>query len=119
MSEVWFFKKRQDSYAVLTVRGKLSSADDEVFAGEMKETFDMSKYVVIDMSSLDYISSSSLGIIVSYHKKAHKIGGNLVIAGVNPRVKNLLEIIGFSKIFDITNSWADTIDDAVKLLRSM
>lgn len=119
MSEVWFFKKRQDSYAVLTVRGKLSSAEDQNFADEMKETFDLSKYVVIDMSSLDYISSSSLGIIVSYHKKAQKIGGNLVIAGVNPRVKNLLEIIGFSKIFDVSRSWADTIDEAVKMLKSV
>ncbi len=116
MNEVWFFKKKQEGYAVLTVRGKLSAAEDQAFADEMKEVFDLSKYVIIDLTSLDYISSSSLGIIVAYHKKAQKIGGNLVIACVNARVRNLLEIIGFSKIFDVDRSWATTMDEAVKLL---
>lgn len=119
MNEVWFIKNRQEGYAVLTIRGKLSSAEDTQFAGELKEVFDFSKHVIIDLTSLDYISSSSLGIIVSYHKKAQKVGGTLLIAGVNPRVKNLLDIIGFSKIFDTTRSWANTMDDAVKIMKSL
>ncbi len=56
---------------------------------------------VIDLSEVDYIDSTGLGILIGFYKALQKQEGYVKITGVNARLKRLFEITGIEKIIDI------------------
>lgn len=55
----------------------------------------------IDLSEVDYIDSTGLGIFIGFYKALQEHGGYMKITGVNARLKRLFEITGLDKIIDI------------------
>lgn len=56
---------------------------------------------VIDLSEVDYIDSTGLGIFIGFYKALQQQEGYVKIIGVNDRLKRLFEITGIDKIIDI------------------
>jgi len=54
--------------------------------------------LVLDLSSLEYADSSGIGAIVSCLTEIKKSGGELRVAGVNPRIQRLFKISGVDQI---------------------
>ena len=57
--------------------------------------------LTLDCSSLTYISSSGLRIFLSLYKKMLKTGGTLELTSLQPPIKEIFDISGFSSIFNI------------------
>jgi anti-sigma B factor antagonist len=57
--------------------------------------------VVLDLSSATYISSSALKVLVAAWRRARAHGGDLILAGLHPRVREIFEMVGFDRIFTI------------------
>ncbi|HEU5140728.1 MAG TPA: STAS domain-containing protein [Bacillales bacterium] len=57
--------------------------------------------VSADLSGVQYMDSTGLGIFVAALKSSKKHGSHLEIKGVTPRVKRLFDITGLSEIIDI------------------
>ena len=55
----------------------------------------------IDLSDVDYIDSTGLGVFVGFYKALKVNGGYMKIIGVNDRLKRLFEITGLDEIIDI------------------
>ncbi len=53
----------------------------------------------IEMSSLQYIDSSGLGVLVGLQKKAIKLGGRIKVSNVEGTVKELFELTKLDLIF--------------------
>ncbi len=66
---------------------------------------------VIDLTGLDYIDSSGLGLLLSLSKEYGAQGGRLVLV-TNDTVNNVLNMTRLSGIF----STAATMDDALAIL---
>lgn len=58
--------------------------------------------LTLDCSSLTYISSSGLRIFLSLYKKMLKTGGKLELTSLQPPIKEIFDISGFSSIFNIS-----------------
>jgi len=58
-----------------------------------------SRRIVLDMSSLTFLSSFALGIIISAAKRAEERGGRLLFAGVQEPVERVFEIAALSGKF--------------------
>jgi len=56
---------------------------------------------IIDLSDVDYIDSSGLGMLVAIHKKALQKGGSVIIKGINGLVKELFELTRLTQVFEI------------------
>jgi len=56
---------------------------------------------VLDMSALDYIDSSGLGVLVAINKRALQAGGSVILVGLKGVVKELFELTRLHKIFKI------------------
>lgn len=56
---------------------------------------------VIDLSNVDYIDSTGLGVFVGFYKALKQNGGHVKITGVNARLKRLFDITGLGEIMDI------------------
>lgn len=57
--------------------------------------------VVMDCTGMSYICSSGLRIFLAMHKDVTQRGSKLIIRGLQPLVKNVFDMTGFTQIFNI------------------
>ena len=57
--------------------------------------------VVVDCAGMSYICSSGLRIFLSLNKDITSKGGKLIIRNLEPLVKGVFDMSGFSQIFNI------------------
>ena len=57
--------------------------------------------VVLDLQNVPYMSSAGLRLLLTAHKTMMSSGGELALANVQPSVKEVLDITGFSNILNI------------------
>jgi anti-anti-sigma factor len=69
--------------------------------------------IVIDMAKCPYVSSAGLRVLLMTAKQLARIGGTGVFAGLSEEVMDVMEMTGFSSIFESY----DSLDDAIKALR--
>jgi len=62
------------------------------------------KKVIVDLSSTAYISSMVLSTLVFFLKTVKKTGGDLVMCGINARIKEILATTKLDKLFSIRDS---------------
>ncbi len=67
---------------------------DEMLAGDAKD-------IVLDLSEMQYTSSQGLRIILSLQKGIAAKNGRLTLRGVQPAVKEVFDMTGFSSILTI------------------
>lgn len=65
---------------------------------------------VFNLSNLDYISSAGLGVFMSFIQELREKGGDIKFAELNEKVKNVMDLLGFNQIYDITNSEQEAIE---------
>jgi anti-anti-sigma factor len=56
---------------------------------------------VLDLRTLDYISSAGLGVLLKTQKRLMQSGRSLRLINVNPHIHDILRYSGFDRIFAI------------------
>ncbi|MFC5714066.1 STAS domain-containing protein [Thalassorhabdus alkalitolerans] len=59
------------------------------------------KTVTVDLSGIDYIDSTGLGIFVGALKSSHANDSSLKLVGLNERVYRIFSITGLDEVMDI------------------
>jgi anti-sigma B factor antagonist len=57
--------------------------------------------VILNCQRLDYISSAALGALIGFARRARENSGDLKLAGLSPKIFNIVELLGFHKILEI------------------
>lgn len=57
--------------------------------------------LVVDCSQLEYVSSAGLRALLIAHKRAMRDGAPLALEQVADPVREVLDMTGFSKVFDV------------------
>lgn len=65
---------------------------------------------IIDFSELDYISSAGLRVLLMLAKKLKATDGVLILAAMNEHVREVFEVAGFTKIFEIEPDRAQALE---------
>lgn len=65
------------------------------------------KMMVVDLTKVDYLDSTALGVLIGGLKRMRERDGNMVLICPSPRIRRVFEITGLDKIFDIYNSEGD------------
>lgn len=55
----------------------------------------------LDLSGLDYIDSSGLGVLIAIHKRCMQKGGSVKIKGLKGNIRELFELTRLTKVFEI------------------
>jgi len=71
------------------------------------------KNILINLEEVEFIDSSGLGAIVAGLKNA-KPDGELMLCGLQPAVKSLIELTRLNKIFQIYLNEKDALEKTVK-----
>jgi anti-anti-sigma factor len=67
--------------------------------------------MVLDMAEVRYISSAGLRTLADILTKNKQANGDLKLAALSPRVRRVLEVIGFDNFFSIHEAAQDAIDE--------
>lgn len=60
--------------------------------------------LLLDLSGVNYMDSSGVGTMVYLKRQVERCGGRLVLIGLRPRVRSVLEITHLDKFFTIASS---------------
>jgi len=81
----------------------INAAETEMFSYlEKGET-----RIVLDLSELDYISSSGLRLVLMMGKRLSLKGGKFALCGLKPHIREVFEISGFISIVTVLGTRAE------------
>ena len=90
--------KKQDTL-IYTIKGSLDPNTSEELIQKIK--IDNVKEVIFDIKDVDYVFSAGLRVFLQLQKKANTQGFTMKIVNASDSVKQIFDIVGFSKIIDI------------------
>ena len=88
--------------AELTVKiaGRLDTTTAPELEASLKESFDGIEKLVLDFTSLEYLSSAGLRVLLTSQKTMNK-QGEMIIKNVNETINEIFEVTGFIDILTI------------------
>lgn len=103
--------RSQDGVVVFELGGKImGGSDSKRFHAELDKWLEEgNRQFVIDLGNVDWMNSSGLGILISGLKKIKDHQGNLRLARITEKIKNVLTITKLLIVFRIH----DTVEEAV------
>lgn len=88
--------------AVLRPSGRLDSNNsprlETALTGQLKKG---NMWLFVDMTDVDYIASNGLKVLVAAWRRAREAGGDVVLCGLQPRLVEIFEMVGFDMLFDV------------------
>ena len=57
--------------------------------------------VVVDLSSVGYVDSATIGCLMDLYRQVHNAGGHLKLSGVQKRVETMLTMTGAQNFIEI------------------
>lgn len=95
--------------ATITPEGEVDLNVSRDFQLALRQTIDQKpSKLVVDLSQVPYMDSSGVATLVDALQQARKIGSELVICGMQPKVLSIFEITRLNDVFKIVK----TLDEA-------
>jgi len=95
-------KKNIKDFCVIQIEGRIDTTNFNVFEKEVTDIIEAGgTQIVLNCSGLDYISSSGLRVFLIAQKKVTALCGKLHLCAMQPAIKEIFDISGFSGIFEI------------------
>jgi stage II sporulation protein AA (anti-sigma F factor antagonist) len=101
---------------VINIIGDIDQHNTEELRVKIDRAFERShcRHIIFDFSSVSFMDSSGIGLLIGRYKTASAKGGAVAIAGMTNELKRIYNISGLKKIIKSF----DTLDDAENLMTS-
>ena len=91
-----------DNVSVITLEGEIDVYTSIQLKQDISDILAAGvKYLVLNLSKVEYLDSTGLGVLIGTLKKLRESGGNMIIVGPAMRIMRIFEITGLYKIFAI------------------
>ncbi|MFO7445572.1 MAG: STAS domain-containing protein [Ignavibacteriaceae bacterium] len=98
----------KDNYTIITPEGKLDSVTSQELEEKITILINENKNnLLINFEKLNYISSAGLRVLLIAAKKTKAISGEVRLSSLNPQIKDVFNISGFSSLFKIYDTAAE------------
>ena len=93
-------KQYNEKELTITVKGKIDTINAPDFENEIMDEMDKFDSLIINLSELEYISSSGLRVLIAVKKKLNPQNIPVTIK-VNDIIKEIFVISGLDKVLDL------------------
>ena len=94
--------KKENTISIITVKGKMDAVSAPAFEKYISELITQGENTfIINLSSLEYISSVGLRSILTVAKQLKKINGEIMFTGLQGTVEEVFKISGFQSLFKL------------------
>lgn len=91
-----------DNQTVVTLTGRVDTTNAEQFLQDISPLMEGDNPdIVVDCSGMDYISSQGLRVFLMLQKSVGSRKGRLALKDMQPQVREVFDITGFSNIITI------------------
>jgi anti-anti-sigma factor len=91
-----------ETYTIVSVEGRIDINNASEFEKSMMDVIEGgSTRIILNCTGLNYISSSGLRVFLIVQKKMMAIKGQLRFSNLQPVIKEIFDISGFSSIFSV------------------
>ncbi|WP_055071290.1 anti-sigma F factor antagonist [Clostridium massiliamazoniense] len=107
------FNRKNDCLIVKLI-GELDHHSAEEVRVKIDDRIDRNneEKLIFDFSSVSFMDSSGIGVIIGRYKKIMMRNGKVAIADVNSRIKRVFELSGMFKIIKVY----ETVEDAIEAM---
>jgi anti-sigma B factor antagonist len=93
------FEDKDDVTVVRVLETKLTYPVLASFFSEVRQRVEGgARKVLIDLGSVSYLDSASIGCLMDVHRLLQEKGGSLRLSGLQPRVETMISMTGVHKI---------------------
>lgn len=92
--------KAIDNALVVKIRGEIDSQSATRLRRKIDIEYDCAnvRNMVFDLSEVDFMDSSGIGLIIGRYKRVSALGGVIKIKGANKTVRRIIELSGLGRI---------------------
>ena len=111
-------QEQQGATRILALSGRLdtdTSADVELTLQDLLAAGE--RNFLIDLTGIGYVSSAGLRVLLATAKQLEGGKGSLRLCGLNPSVKQVFDVAGFSKLFALFPDRAAALGEPTKAVR--
>ena len=95
----------------ITLNGYIDTYNSVFFQKQIRKIVSVGfRNLVFNCKALNYVSSTGIGSFTSFLKLVKPAGGDIVLVGIQPKVYEVFQLLGFSQFFNIE----DSVEDATK-----
>jgi len=104
--------KDTESYYLIKISGDFDMINSNKIKNQILEkiSYRLCKDIIVDLTDLNYMDSSGLGVLIGLHKQCKLNGKKLKIFGLSKQLKELFVLTSLNKILNIY----DTLEDAIR-----
>jgi anti-sigma B factor antagonist len=100
-------EQREDGILVLRPVGRINNDSSPDFQARLLAWVDSNDAVVIDLGSVEYISSAGLRALMMASRRAKARGGRIAVAALSPLVNEVFTISRFDQVVQVFDTAAD------------
>lgn len=94
--------RKERGAVVIAVKGRINAVTAPDLENQISELMGgEDKFLIVNLSDLEYISSAGLRVILATAKKLKSEQGDIMIVGLQGTVKEVFELSGLYSIFKI------------------
>ena len=98
--------------SVLTLKGTIETTNASGLEETLTRIVDERCYcIVVDLTSVTYISSAGWGIFISEIKRIRRNGGDIKLAAMSPEVREVFDLLEFGNILKPYEQTPDALKD--------
>ena len=92
-----------DVASVVALAGRLALGESATLLRETLQQMvaDGARRIVLNLAELHYVDSSGIGLLVSSYATMNRVGGQIKLASLNSRVRDLLLITKLLTVFEV------------------
>jgi len=84
----------------LVCRGRITVETANLFKAKVKSLTTEHKYILADLSGVDFVDSFGLGQVLAAYLSARAVGCEVKLIKVHPRVRDLLNLSRLASVFE-------------------
>ncbi|MCL2127325.1 MAG: STAS domain-containing protein [Treponema sp.] len=90
---------------VLILNGYIDTYNSNYFQKRVQKAVEAGFIrLIFNCEGLNYVSSTGIGSFTAFLKTVKPMGGDLVLLGIQPKVFEVFQLLGFSQFFNIKNN---------------
>jgi anti-sigma B factor antagonist len=104
-------EKKIGDIQIITLSGRMDAYSSNDVERQLNSLLDANQVnIILNLTGLEYISSSGLRVLLAALKKSRKASGDVRLAAMRPYVKEVFDIAGFTQLFKIFDQEKEAID---------
>jgi len=100
-----------EGVTIVTCTGRIIFGEESGGLREsLKRVLSKNRQVVLNLSGVSYIDSGGLGTLVAIYSSARAAGADIKLAGLSPRVEDVLQVTKLVTVFEVYETEQDALE---------